>query len=64
MIQGDGVRLAYACWGRAQQPTIVLVHGYPDCSEVWGPLIQYLAQDFHVVTYDVRGAGQSEAPRP
>jgi pimeloyl-ACP methyl ester carboxylesterase len=62
MIQGDGVRLAYACWGRAQQPTIVLVHGYPDSSEVWGPLIQYLAQDFHVVTYDVRGAGQSEAP--
>jgi pimeloyl-ACP methyl ester carboxylesterase len=63
MIEADGVRLAYTSWGRPGQPTIVLVHGYPDCSEVWWPLVQYLAKDFHVVAYDVRGAGQSDRPK-
>ncbi len=62
MIDGDGVQLAYTAWGDPQKPTIVLVHGYPDNSEVWHPLVEYLAKDFHLVAYDVRGAGQSSRP--
>ncbi len=44
-------------------PTVVLVHGYPDSSHLWGPVADQLAADHHVVTYDVRGAGASSAPR-
>lgn len=43
-------------------PTVVLVHGYPDNSEVWKGVRDQLAKDFVVVTYDCRGAGQSTAP--
>ena len=41
---------------------MVLIHGYPDTKEMWGPVIARLAGRFHVVAYDVRGAGSSDAP--
>lgn len=45
------------------KPHVVLVHGYPDRQEMWSPLLEALDGDaFHLVTYDVRGAGDSEAP--
>lgn len=59
----DGIQLACKVWGAADRPTVVLVHGYPDNSEVWHAVAADLAQDFHVVAYDVRGAGESTAPK-
>src|SRR3954469_10788864 len=48
----------------AGRPTVVLVHGYPDQQDTWDTLVRRLAlDDWHVVTYDVRGAGESDAPR-
>jgi pimeloyl-ACP methyl ester carboxylesterase len=45
------------------RPTVVLVHGYPDQHDVWDALVAHLPlDDWHVVTYDVRGAGASDAP--
>lgn len=45
------------------RPTVVLVHGYPDQQDVWSALVRRLPLDaWHVVTYDVRGAGASTAP--
>jgi NAD(P)-dependent dehydrogenase (short-subunit alcohol dehydrogenase family)/pimeloyl-ACP methyl ester carboxylesterase len=49
--------------GDRDRPTVVLVHGYPDTHAVWDDVVEDLARDFHVVTYDVRGAGESDAPR-
>jgi pimeloyl-ACP methyl ester carboxylesterase len=59
----DDVTLSVVCAGWARRPTIVFVHGYPDTKSVWYPVLERLASDFHVVAYDVRGAGQSSAPR-
>ncbi len=43
--------------------TVLLVHGYPDHQDTWEALVARLPLvDWHVVTYDVRGAGQSDAP--
>jgi pimeloyl-ACP methyl ester carboxylesterase len=43
--------------------TVVLVHGYPDRQDTWDALVARLPLDrWHVVTYDVRGAGGSDAP--
>jgi pimeloyl-ACP methyl ester carboxylesterase len=42
---------------------VLLVHGFPDTSAVWEPLAVLLAERFHVVTYDVRGAGHSDIPQ-
>jgi pimeloyl-ACP methyl ester carboxylesterase len=45
------------------RPTVVLVHGYPDDQSTWDTLVEVLPRDrWHVVTYDVRGAGDSDAP--
>lgn len=62
VMSGD-VRLAVKRWGDPRRPTIVLVHGYPDNSHVWHPVAERLATDFHVVAYDVRGAGESDKPK-
>ncbi len=48
--------------GAVAGPTVVLVHGFPDTSAVWNPVADRLACDHHVVSYDVRGAGNSEDP--
>lgn len=57
-----GVALHVRQWNPQHPITVVLVHGYPDCSHVWDRVAEQLAQQFHVVSYDVRGAGASEAP--
>ena len=45
------------------RPTVVLVHGYPDDQSAWDTLVARLPRDrWHIVTYDVRGAGDSDAP--
>jgi pimeloyl-ACP methyl ester carboxylesterase len=62
-IAGSGLHLALTERGDPSQPTVVLVHGFPDTSAVWNPLAEALASDFHVVTYDVRGAGHSDVPQ-
>jgi len=61
-VQGDGVGLSITERGRHGAPTIVLVHGYPDSKAVWERVATKLAEKYHVVTYDVRGAGHSDAP--
>jgi len=57
-----GIELAVQEGGVADAPTVLLVHGYPDTSAVWDGVAGHLADRYHVVTYDVRGAGASGAP--
>ena len=59
----DQQRLYVKTWGDETKPALVLVHGYPDNQEVWEPVIEHLIAEFYIVTYDVRGAGQSSVPR-
>lgn len=59
----DHEQLFTKTWGNPQHPALVLVHGYPDNQEVWEPIIAHLIAHFYIVTYDVRGAGQSSIPK-
>ncbi|WP_043728764.1 SDR family oxidoreductase [Streptomyces zinciresistens] len=63
-VRTGGVELCVAELGDTAQPTVVLVHGYPDSKEVWSRVAPRLADRFHVVLYDVRGHGRSTAPKP
>jgi NAD(P)-dependent dehydrogenase (short-subunit alcohol dehydrogenase family)/pimeloyl-ACP methyl ester carboxylesterase len=58
----DGVTLAVHESGDPSAPTVVAVHGYPDNHAVWDGVAELLADDYHVVAYDVRGAGESDKP--
>ncbi|MFI5732794.1 alpha/beta fold hydrolase [Kribbella sp. NPDC051587] len=60
----DGTRIAlYDYAPESDLPVLVAVHGYPDNARLWAPVAAELADEFHVVTYDVRGAGESGQPR-
>lgn len=62
VVTSGEVELAVNSHGEPHNPTIILVHGYPDSSTVWSPVVDILKHHFHVVTYDVRGCGKSTAP--
>ena len=62
MVASAGVHLNVRSSGLADGSTVLLVHGFPDTQDVWGSVVPLLEPHFHVVTYDVRGAGGSSAP--
>ncbi|SCF10695.1 Pimeloyl-ACP methyl ester carboxylesterase [Micromonospora matsumotoense] len=45
-----------------QGPTVVLLHGYPQCWRMWRGLLPELAATYQVVAPDLRGFGDSDAP--
>lgn len=49
--------------GPSDAPVVVLVHGYPDTRLIWRQVAERLAQTRKVARFDVRGAGDSFAPR-
>jgi NAD(P)-dependent dehydrogenase (short-subunit alcohol dehydrogenase family)/pimeloyl-ACP methyl ester carboxylesterase len=59
----DGVPLRVYESGTRGAPTVVCVHGYPDNHTLWAGLAKELAARYHVISYDVRGAGESGKPR-
>lgn len=59
----DGLQLSVLVEGRSDGPTLVFVHGYPDNLQVWDAVVEPLKSHYRIIRYDVRGAGQSQAPR-
>jgi pimeloyl-[acyl-carrier protein] methyl ester esterase len=57
-----GVRLAYQ--DRGDGPPVVLVHGWSMSSAVFDPLAAALPRGLRLVAPDLRGHGDSTAPRP
>lgn len=62
ILTEDGQQLALQFAGNPDNETVILVHGYPDTHAVWAGVVADLARDFHVVTFDARGAGSSTCP--
>ncbi|WP_327586350.1 SDR family oxidoreductase [Nonomuraea sp. NBC_00507] len=62
-VESGDVRLAVFEDGDPARPTLLLLHGYPDTHRVWDEVVALLRDRFHVVRYDVRGAGASTEPR-
>lgn len=61
-VTNGAVSLAVFEQGPADGETIVLVHGWPDTHELWNRVVPLLADNFRVVSYDSRGAGESTIP--
>lgn len=60
LARDDGVNLYYEVHGSG--PTILLTHGYSATSQMWKGQIEALSKDHQLVTWDMRGHGQSDSP--
>jgi microsomal epoxide hydrolase len=61
-VTSDGVRLHYLEAGPRLGHTIVFVPGWTMPAWIWGPQLRAFAQSYHVVAFDPRGQGDSDAP--
>lgn len=63
-LQGaDGVRLYYKDTGNPDAPSVLFIHGWSQTHAAW--IKQFnsdLAEQFHLVAFDLRGHGYSECP--
>jgi non-heme chloroperoxidase len=63
VIGGGGTRLHVREWGRTDAPPILFVHGWSQHHLAWRHQVESrLAEEFRLVTVDLRGHGMSEAP--
>ncbi|WP_395176074.1 alpha/beta fold hydrolase [Roseibium alexandrii] len=58
----DGLRIAYREAGDPDNPTVLLLHGFPTSSHMFRNLIPGLAADYHVIAPDFQGFGASDMP--
>jgi non-heme chloroperoxidase len=58
----DGVRLHYLEAGSAEAQTLVFVPGWTMPAWIWDRQIAAFSPSHHVIAFDPRGQGQSEAP--
>jgi microsomal epoxide hydrolase len=61
-VTSDGVRLHYLEAGPSGGHTIVFVPGWTMPAWIWEPQIEAFARGYHVVAFDPRGQGDSDAP--
>jgi non-heme chloroperoxidase len=59
----DGVTIAAQEWGNPAGPEILFIHGFSQASLSWQRQVEGdLAKEFRMVTYDLRGHGNSDKP--
>jgi len=58
----DGLKIFYREAGRADAPTLLLLHGFPSAGHMFRDLIPLLAERLHLVAPDLPGFGQSDMP--
>lgn len=60
----DGLNIFYREAGRADAPTLLMLHGFPSSSRMYDPLFARLAERYHLVAPDYPGFGHSDSPDP
>ncbi len=61
-LASDGIRLHYLEAGPSTGHTIVFVPGWTMPAWIWQPQLRAFAPRYHVVAFDPRGQGDSDAP--
>jgi pimeloyl-ACP methyl ester carboxylesterase len=58
----DGLDIFYREAGSAENPTVLLLHGFPTSSQMFRKLMPELANRYHLVAPDYPGFGESASP--
>ena len=61
-VRNGEIELAVFEAGDPAAPTVLLVHGWPDTHQLWHAVTDRLVGEFHVVSYDTRGMGETTDP--
>jgi pimeloyl-ACP methyl ester carboxylesterase len=59
-VERGGARISYD--DRGSGPAILLTHGYGATSRMWGPQVRGLADRLRLISWDIRGHGDSDSP--
>jgi pimeloyl-ACP methyl ester carboxylesterase len=59
-LDRNGVGIHYQDAG--QGPAILLTHGYSATSQMWAQQVEDFRSDYRMITWDLRGHGQSDSP--
>ena len=63
VINRDGVSIYYERHGdRPDVPTVLLSHGYSATSAMWAGQVEALGDACNIITWDMRGHGQTDSP--
>ena len=58
-VQTNGIETAYTDQGQGDDPPVVLIHGFPYNKSMWDDQVAALSGSHRVITYDLRGHGES-----
>jgi pimeloyl-ACP methyl ester carboxylesterase len=61
-VEIEGLDIFYREAGNPENPTIVLLHGFPTSSHMFRELIPALADEYHLIAPDYPGYGNSSMP--
>lgn len=63
-VKLDGLTIFYREAGNPDNPTILLLHGFPSTSHMYDALMGGLAGNYHLIAPDYPGFGNSSQPNP
>lgn len=56
----NGVKISYRVYGKGFP--VIFIHGYGAKKEIWKPQVIDISKRFTVITFDLRGTGESDRP--
>ena len=59
-IAPSNIMVSYTDHGKSGAPYIIFIHGFPFNKSMWNLQMEALRDNYHVISYDVRGHGISE----
>jgi pimeloyl-ACP methyl ester carboxylesterase len=61
-VRANGINHHYLAWGDPEKPPLVMLHGIGLCAQVWNWSARDLARHYYVVSFDLRGHGNTDKP--
>eukprot|EP00256_Glycine_max_P060044 XP_014628753.1 uncharacterized hydrolase YNR064C-like [Glycine max] len=63
-LPGDRFRWFCVESGSADNPSVILIHGFPSQAYSYRKVLPVLSKDYHVIAFDWLGFGFSDKPQP